>query len=166
VGKFTKVVRVCADRPWSGPRFPKVWETLLCSVKQTISDGEEVVTISVLARLEKYVSKPTAILARTFKSVALHAADDCTIHSTSQVWSSVLNTGCTHFQDCISKKSENSYLTICCRQLRQHPFHRVLELATQNPNNYAIEIGNTRNYLFFFKVSIINWVTLGTRCRV
>jgi hypothetical protein len=28
VGNFTKVVRVCADRLWSGPRLLKFWETL------------------------------------------------------------------------------------------------------------------------------------------
>jgi hypothetical protein len=28
---FTTVVRVCADRLWSGPRLPKVWETLICT---------------------------------------------------------------------------------------------------------------------------------------
>jgi hypothetical protein len=28
VGNFTKVVRVCADRLWSGQRLPVVWVTL------------------------------------------------------------------------------------------------------------------------------------------
>jgi hypothetical protein len=28
-GNFTKMVRVCADRLWSGPPLPEVWETLL-----------------------------------------------------------------------------------------------------------------------------------------
>jgi hypothetical protein len=32
VGNFTKVVRVCANRVWCGPRLPEIWEILAYTI--------------------------------------------------------------------------------------------------------------------------------------